>query len=111
MTANPLHFELPDNLSIAKFLKKLNKKIDFEIVTQQYTIKTFYDSFDWRLYNADIVCELNQSKSDSHISLLDIDTGRTLALEEQQDVPQFCGQFKEGHLKTQISSHRSMFYW
>ena len=60
MTAIPLHFELPENLTAEKFLAKLNKKVDFQIAAQQYTIKTFYDSFDWRLYNADrmILCRL-----------------------------------------------------
>lgn len=104
MTAIPLHFELPDSLTATKFVKKLNKKIDFEIASQQYTIKTYYDSFDWRLYSADIVCELNQSKSASHISLLDRNTGGVLALEEQQNIPQFSEQFRDGRLKTQLSS-------
>ena len=104
MTAIPLHFELPDSLTAIKFLKKLNKKIDFEISAQQYTIKTFYDSFDWRLYNADIVCELNQSKSASHVSLINRKTGKVLALERRQDVPHFCEQFQDGQLKTQLSS-------
>ena len=104
MTAIPLHFELPDSLTATKFLKKLNKKIDFEIASQHYTIKTFYDSFDWRLYNAGIICELNQSKPASNISLLDINTGKLLGLEEQQDVPKFSEQFREGRLKTLLSS-------
>lgn len=103
MTANPLHFEWPENLSVAKFLKKLHKQIDFEITAQQYMIKTFYDSFDWRLYNADIVCELNQSKSASHISLSDRNTGKCLALEEMHDTPRFSGQFQAGQLKTSLA--------
>ena len=104
MSAIPLHFELPDSLTAIKFLKKLHKKVDFETASQQYTIKTFYDSFDWRLYNAGIVCELNQSKSASHISLVDRHTGEILAMQEQQDVPRFSDQFQDGALKTQLSS-------
>ncbi|WP_428354099.1 CHAD domain-containing protein [Methyloprofundus sp.] len=104
MTAIPLHFELPESLTATKFLKKLQKKIDFEIASQQYTIKTFYDSFDWRLYSTDIICELNQSKSASHVSLLDRNTGTFLALEEQKDMPQFSDQFRKGRLKTQLSA-------
>lgn len=105
MTAIPSYFELPENLSVTKFLKKLNKKLDFEIATQQYTIKTFYDSFDWRLYRTDTLCELNQSKSTSHISLIDKNTGECLALEEQQEeTPRFSGQFREGHLKTRLTA-------
>ena len=104
MKAITLHFELPENLTATKFLKNLHKKIEIEIVSQQYAIKTFYDSFDWRLYRADIVCELNQSKSASHVSLLDKKTGEFLAIEEQQDMPRFSEQFRDGRLKTQLSS-------
>ncbi len=104
MTAIPLHFELPKNLTVTKFLKKLDKKIYFSITSQQYSIKTFYDSFDWRLYNADMYCEQNQSKSCSHIRLIDRNTGACLALEEQQENPRFSGQFREGSLKTRLAS-------
>lgn len=104
MTAIPLHFESPDNQTAIKFLKKLHKTIDFEIASQQYTIKTFYDSFDWRLYNADILCEFNQAKSTAHLSLIDRNSGVTFALEEQQDVPRFSDQFQDGRLKTQLSA-------
>ena len=104
MTAIPLHFELPENLTAEKFLAKLNKKVDFQIAAQQYTIKTFYDSFDWRLYNADTLCEFNQSKSASHLSLIDRNSGQFIALEEQQEVPSFSGQFRDGRLKTRLAS-------
>ena len=104
MTAHPLYFELPEHMAAGKFLSKLSKKIDFQIASEQYAIKTFYDSFDWRLYNSDILCELNQSKTASHISLIDRNTGECLALENQQDVPSFSNQFQEGRLKTKLDS-------
>lgn len=102
MTALPLHFELPEHMAAEKFLSKLGKKIDFQIASEQYATKTFYDSFDWRLYSAGILCELNQSKSASHISLIDRNTGKCLALENQQEVPSFSNQFQDGRLKTQL---------
>ncbi len=108
MPTTPLHFELPESLTAEKFLKKLSKKNNFYIDAQQYTIKTYYDSFDWRLYNADIVCELNQSKTSSHITLIDRLTGECLALEEQQDVPQFSGQFRDGRFKTRLATQIEM---
>ncbi|MBE0471996.1 MAG: CHAD domain-containing protein [Methyloprofundus sp.] len=102
MTAHPLYFELPEHIAAEKFLSKLSKKINFQIVSEQYAIKTFYDSFDWRLYTANILCELNQSKTASHISLIDRNSGECLALESQQDVPSFSHQFQEGRLKTKL---------
>ncbi len=104
MTATHLHFELPENLTVTKFLKKLTSKIDFEIVSQQYAIKSFYDSFDWRLYNAGMICEHNQSLSSAQIRLMDRHTGECLALQTQQDIPRFSGQFPEGLLKDRLAS-------
>ena len=104
MIAIPLHFELPEHLTVKKFLKKLSKKLDFGISSQQYTIKTFYDSFDWRLYNADLVCEHNQSKSSSQISLINRMTGDYLAWEELPEALRFSGQYPEGLLKTHLSA-------
>ncbi|MCF7971719.1 MAG: CHAD domain-containing protein [Methylococcaceae bacterium] len=104
MTVLPLHFELPEHMAADNFLSTLSKKIDFQIASEHYAIKTFYDSFDWRLYNADILCELNQSKTASHISLIDRNSGDCLALENQQDVPSFSHQFKDGRLKTKLDS-------
>ena len=103
MTAIPLHFELPEKLTVEKFLKKLNQNLDFEIASQQYTIKTFYDTFDWRLYGAERICELNQSKSASSVSLINSNSGLCLAVEACQNPPKFSGQCAEGRLKTQLT--------
>lgn len=104
MITIPLQFKLPEHLTVKKILKKLSKKLDFSITSQHYTIKTFYDSFDWRLYNADLVCEYNQSKSTSQISLINKMTGECLALENLAKPPQFSGQCPEGLLKTHLSA-------
>ena len=108
MTAIPLHFELSENLTARKLLKKLSKKLDFQIVTQQYTIKTFYDSFDWRLYNADMVCEFNHSQTVSQLSLLNRKTGALIASENMQDVPAFSDFFPKGRLKKCLETQLEM---
>ncbi len=104
MTAIPLHFELPANLTAKKFLTRLSKKIDLQIATQQYTIKTFYDSFDWRLYKANIICEFNHSQSLSQLSLINRNSGELIAQQRMQNVPKFTGQFCQGRLKTHLAS-------
>lgn len=104
MTAPPLQFELPEHMATKKIISRLGNKIDFQIVSEQYAIKTFYDSFDWRLYSADILCELNQSKSASYINLIDRNSGECLALENQKGVPRFSSQFKNGPLKSILDS-------
>ena len=95
MIERPLYLEFPSSLTIKKFLNKLGKSQDFEIVSQQYTIKTFYDSFDWRLYGAGISCELRQSKLCSELLLTNNKTSELVARLETEDVPQFYQQFTD----------------
>lgn len=108
MTATPLHFELPENLSASKLLKKLAKKIQIQITSQQYTIKSFYDSFDWRLYNANIVCEYNHSQIISQLQLINRKTGELIAQEKMQDIPAFTEHFPRGRLKTLLEEKLEM---
>lgn len=102
MTAIPLHFEVPAKLTTKKLLAKLSKKIVVKIAGQQYMIKTFYDSFDWRLYNAGYVCEFNHSHTESQLRLFDLKTGELIASQEMLNIPDFSDQFPEGRLKEKL---------
>lgn len=102
MTTIPLHFELPEHLTAAKFLKQLAKKVEFQITSQQYSIKSFYDSFDWRLYNADLICEFNHSQIASQLKLIDKKSGQLIAQEDIQDIPAFSEHFPPGKMKNQL---------
>jgi CHAD domain-containing protein len=108
MMERPLYFEFPSNLTVKKFLNKLGKSQDFEIFNQQYTIKTFYDSFDWRLYGAGINCELRQSKLCSELLLTNNKTGQLVARVETEDVPQFYQQFTDITFAQQLAPHLEM---
>ena len=108
MTVTALHFELPENLTATKFLNKLSKKVDFQIASQQYTIKSLYDSFDWRLYSADIVCEFNHSQSASRLNLKNRKSGELIASEDIQDIPAFSEYFSEGRLKSELEDKLEM---
>jgi CHAD domain-containing protein len=98
----PLHFEFPQNLTAKKFLARLSKKFGIQIVSQQYAIKTFYDTFDWRLYRTGIICEFNQSQALADLRLIDKATGVIIASEEMSEVPKFSGQFNSGKIKQQL---------
>ena len=108
MTSAPLHFELPENQSAQKFLAKLGKKVDIQIASQQYAIKTFYDSFDWRLYDADIICEFNHSQTVSYLKIINRKSGKLIALEEMPEVPTFIGQFKQSNIKKHLEQKLEM---
>ena len=103
MTATPLYFELPANLTAKKFIAKLNKQIDLQITAQQYSIKTFYDSFDWRLYNANRICEFNHSQHVSQLNLIDRTNGQLIASEKREHISSFSQQFPAGLFRDNIS--------
>ncbi len=103
MTISPVQFEFTENLTVKKCLTKLSKKLDIQVVSQQYSIKSFYDSFDWRLYNADKVCEFSRSKTVSNVSLIDRNSGELIALEAMQDIPEFSAQFPSGKLQSYLA--------
>ena len=98
-----LQFDLPSNLNADKFIDLLSKKASIELSGKQYTIKTYYDSFDWRLFKNDIACEMNRSKSSSLLSLKHLKNDTLIASTELKDVPSFSHQFSSeiisNHLK------------
>jgi hypothetical protein len=50
----PFQFDFPASLTTEKFISSLSDKASIELVSRQYFLKTYYDSFDWRLYKKDI---------------------------------------------------------
>ncbi|MEI8207809.1 MAG: CHAD domain-containing protein [Methylococcales bacterium] len=88
-----LQFNFPSNLTSEKFISKLSDKVDIEVVSRQYTLKTYYDSFDWRLYKNNITCEFNRSKSESVLLIRDIENNLVIASTELKEVPKFSKQF------------------
>lgn len=103
MSETKLHFQLPDNLKAAEFITELGKKTALQIASEQHCQKTFYDSFDWRLFCADMLCELNQSKSSSQLRLSDLQNGRTIAAVDLDEVPPFAGQFSDQTIRNKLA--------
>ena len=108
MTNVPLSFELPENQSAQKFLAKLGKKLDIQIASQQHANKTFFDTFDWRLYDADIICEFTHSQSASYLKIIDRKNGKLITLEDMLKVPTYIGQFKEDSIKKYLEPKLEM---
>ena len=93
------NFELPANLTAEKFIEKLSDKVEVQLVSKQYLLKTFYDSFDWRLYRNDLTCELNRSRQASTLVLTDRKSGELVASAIMFDVPTFSKQFNPGKVR------------
>lgn len=99
-----LQFELPSTLKTEKFISKLGHKSDLELISKHYCLRTFYDSFDWRLWTNGLVCEFNRSKTASELALRTHAEGRVLASSEMAEIPAFPKQFREGKIRGTLQS-------
>ncbi|WP_432742568.1 CHAD domain-containing protein [Methylobacter sp. G7] len=91
-----LQFEFPANLTAENFIAALSHEVDTQLASRQSSCKTYYDSFDWRLYSNDITGEFNQAKSASSLTLRSIKNGSVIAESERKTVPLFSKEFEPG---------------
>ena len=89
-----LEFDFPANLTAEKFIAKLSDKTNAEIVSRHYSLITFYDSFDWRLYKNGITCELIRSKTASTLVVKRLENGFVIASTAIKDMPPFSQQIQ-----------------
>ncbi len=100
-----LQFELPLNLTVEKFIAELSREADTQEASKRSINKTYYDSFDWRLYSSGITCEFIKEKratgrSTLHRLLLrSIKTGLVIAESKLNKVPSFSNGFEPGILR------------
>lgn len=94
-----LQFEFPVDLKAESFIAKLDHEALIQLTSRQSSRKTYYDSFDWRLYSNDISCELNQTKSASSLILKSIKNGLVIADSELKKVPLFGKEFESGIMR------------
>lgn len=95
----PLQFEFPVTLTTEKFITQLSHHTDAQLISHQHALKSYYDSFDWRLYSKGIVCEHNRSKTASSLSLRNLENSPIIADRELKQVPLFARQFNQGELR------------
>ena len=93
-----LEFELPANLTAEQFIAGLSHKVSIQTISRRSSCKTYYDSFDWRLYSSDITCEFNQTRSASSLTLKSIKSGLVVG-SELKKVPSFSKEFEPGPIR------------
>ncbi len=98
-----LNFQLPENLKVKKFLARLDEQVSIHISSEQYSLKNYYDSFDWRLYQAGYLCEFLQSKTTSKLILLDIETEKPLISADLDKMPSLLDEFENPAIKRMLS--------
>jgi CHAD domain-containing protein len=62
-------------------------------------LKTYYDSFDWRLYGNGITCEFCRSKTTHLLALKSLAPSLLIASTELKEVPAFSQQFQAGPIR------------
>ncbi len=98
-----LIYELPSSLSPENFIAQLSALLPLQIASQQIVTKTFYDSFDWRLYHAGMFCEFDQSESCSRLSLQNIAHPQELMAMELNAVPRFAHEFTRQDFREELA--------
>jgi CHAD domain-containing protein len=99
-----LQFDFPASLTIERFIAKLSDKACTQLVLRQYSLKTYYDSFDWRLYSNGITCEFSRSKTESTLLLRNLDNDLIIASTEIKEVPAFSQQFESEQIRSALAS-------
>jgi len=100
-----LRYELPVGLAVDKLMESLGRFADVQLVLQEYCLRTYYDSFDWRLYQNGILCEFNRSKTTSDLVLKNLQNGRLFATLETSEAPSRNSRFKAGKVRTTLESY------
>lgn len=100
----PLHFEIPTDTPVDRFITELSNKVNLIIASRQPTILTYYDSFDWRLYDANILAEFNAVEKPGDFTLKNLKTGQTFASLNLNEVPKFHWEFEKGPLRSKLES-------
>ncbi|MDD5460305.1 MAG: CHAD domain-containing protein [Methylococcales bacterium] len=98
-----LQFDFPAGLTAEEFIAKLGDKTKLQLVSRQYSIKTYYDSFDWRLYTGGITCEFTRSKAASTVLLKSLDDDLAIASTEINEVPAFSQQFQAKEMRNTLA--------
>ncbi|GAB4259765.1 MAG: CHAD domain-containing protein [Methylomicrobium sp.] len=103
MTTLSLHFLFPGHLTAEKFLARLSENAFLKTAAEQYTLKTYYDTFDWRLYGKNLICEHNRSQKSSLLTIKKRHTGETLVSEETDNAPKFAHDFQSETIRQMLS--------
>ncbi len=89
-----LQFECPMGLTAEQLIAKLSQEVNVQLISKQPCCKTYYDSFDWRLYSKAMACEFCSQS----LSLTSVKTGLVIAEAVQKKAPSFSTSLEPGTL-------------
>ena len=118
-----LQFEFPLSLTAEQFIAELSRQTDTQLASTQSYSKTYYDSFDWRLYSNDVCCEFTvllrsrqavdgankqaiskvERQADSALTLRSLNSGLMVAGSALKKVPSFGKAFEPGIIRDKLT--------
>jgi len=90
-----LQFKFPAHLTLEQLIAQLDSDIDCQSVATQSHLKTYYDSFDWRLYSSGMVCQFIPPD----LTLKTVKNDTFIAGTKLKKVPKFSDQFKPDKIR------------
>ena len=99
-----LQFEMPTSLTAEKFIEKLGHLVNRRLISREQVQITYYDSFDWRLYQNGISGEFIQAKPESTFLLKSLENGAIIAGTELSTAPVFSKDFKPGIIRNTLQT-------
>jgi len=87
-----LQLKFPSHLTVEQFITQLRHEMNCQRVSSKHCLKTYYDSFDWRLYSNGIVCEFVKTT----LTLKAVKNDVVIASTELIELPKYVQEFKRG---------------
>lgn len=102
MSKTRLAYLLPAGSNVTQFLTDVASNFNLQVQTPYQSQRSFYDSFDWRLYHAGMLLELEQTPSNSILRLQNIKHLQLLMQAEMPTVPRFAHEFGHSDFSLQL---------
>ena len=99
----PLHYPLANSDSLPRWRDQLLQRLPFESAPAETYQVHYYDSFDWRLFQAGKVLTWQQRNADSQLCLHGTgDDSTRMAIHLEQEPPRFAAGLPPGQLRQEL---------
>lgn len=97
------HFLLPKSVTPEQFIADLTARPALLQVLRQTCEKNYYDSFDWRLYAADMACAAMQEGQVLRFFIIDLKSGNLLCETVVPTMPVFAGDMADPTVREMLT--------